>query len=94
MFLFHPEGPFGSSRVQYVVDHTMKIVFLSAEPSIVMTYDSVQSLHSVWALRRVRAEVRTPGREAQKPSCGAVGLEMDWELGKKKDCACHNLNLP
>lgn len=49
-------SPFGSSRVQYVVDHTMKIVFLSAEPSIVMTYDSVQSLHSVWALRRVRAE--------------------------------------
>ncbi|XP_019518433.1 PREDICTED: anaphase-promoting complex subunit 1 isoform X3 [Hipposideros armiger] len=47
---------FGSSRVQYVVDHTMKIVFLSTEPSIVMTYDSVQSLHSVWVLRRVRAE--------------------------------------
>uniref|UniRef100_A0A8I3NF74 Anaphase-promoting complex subunit 1 n=1 Tax=Canis lupus familiaris TaxID=9615 RepID=A0A8I3NF74_CANLF len=47
---------FGSSRVQYVVDHAMKIVFLNTEPSIIMTYDTVQSLHSVWALRRVKTE--------------------------------------
>ncbi|ELK26073.1 Anaphase-promoting complex subunit 1 [Myotis davidii] len=47
---------FGSSRVQYVVDHAMKIVFLSTDPSIVMTYDTVQCLHSVWVLRRVKAE--------------------------------------
>ncbi|KAK2520245.1 Anapc1 [Columba guinea] len=49
-------GVFGSGRVQYVADHTMRIVFLSAEPSIVMTYDTVQSLHTVWALRRVKPE--------------------------------------
>uniref|UniRef100_A0A8C3XYI1 Anaphase-promoting complex subunit 1 n=1 Tax=Catharus ustulatus TaxID=91951 RepID=A0A8C3XYI1_CATUS len=49
-------GVFGSSRVQYVADHTLRIVFLSAEPSIVMTYDTVQSLHTVWALRRVKPE--------------------------------------
>lgn len=36
----------------------MRIVFLSAEPSIVMTYDTVQSLHTVWALRRVKPEVQ------------------------------------
>ncbi|VFV22754.1 anaphase-promoting complex subunit [Lynx pardinus] len=47
---------FGSSRVQYVVDHAMKIVFLNTDPSIIMTYDTVQSLHSVWALRRVKPE--------------------------------------
>uniref|UniRef100_A0A8D2QLJ6 Anaphase-promoting complex subunit 1 n=1 Tax=Zosterops lateralis melanops TaxID=1220523 RepID=A0A8D2QLJ6_ZOSLA len=47
---------FGSSRVQYVADHTLQIVFLSADPSIVMTYDTVQSLHMVWALRRVKPE--------------------------------------
>uniref|UniRef100_A0A452U3R7 Anaphase-promoting complex subunit 1 n=1 Tax=Ursus maritimus TaxID=29073 RepID=A0A452U3R7_URSMA len=47
---------FGSSRVQYVVDHAMKIVFLNTDPSIIMTYDTVQSLHSVWALRRVKTE--------------------------------------
>ncbi|XP_030877983.1 anaphase-promoting complex subunit 1 [Leptonychotes weddellii] len=47
---------FGSSRVQYVVDHAMKIVFLNTDPSIIMTYDTVQCLHSVWALRRVKTE--------------------------------------
>uniref|UniRef100_A0A493T2D3 Anaphase-promoting complex subunit 1 n=1 Tax=Anas platyrhynchos platyrhynchos TaxID=8840 RepID=A0A493T2D3_ANAPP len=49
-------GVFGSARVQYVADYTMRIVFLSAEPSIVMTYDTIQSLHTVWALRRVKPE--------------------------------------
>uniref|UniRef100_A0A8D2MP82 Anaphase-promoting complex subunit 1 n=1 Tax=Zonotrichia albicollis TaxID=44394 RepID=A0A8D2MP82_ZONAL len=49
-------GVFGSCRVQYVADPTLRIVFLSAEPSIVMTYDTVQSLHTVWALRRVKPE--------------------------------------
>ena len=49
---------FGSARVQYVADYTLRIVFLSAEPSIVMTYDTVQSLHTVWALRRVKPEVQ------------------------------------
>ncbi|XP_078205059.1 anaphase-promoting complex subunit 1 isoform X3 [Callithrix jacchus] len=47
---------FGSPRVQYVVDHAMKIVFLNTDPSIVMTYDAVQNVHSVWTLRRVRSE--------------------------------------
>uniref|UniRef100_A0A8C0FJZ4 Anaphase-promoting complex subunit 1 n=1 Tax=Bubo bubo TaxID=30461 RepID=A0A8C0FJZ4_BUBBB len=49
-------GIFGSARVQYVADYTLRIVFLNAEPSIVMTYDTVQSLHTVWALRRVKPE--------------------------------------
>uniref|UniRef100_A0A8B9NFK9 Anaphase promoting complex subunit 1 n=1 Tax=Accipiter nisus TaxID=211598 RepID=A0A8B9NFK9_9AVES len=49
-------GVFGSARVQYVADYTLRIVFLNAEPSIVMTYDTVQSLHTVWALRRVKPE--------------------------------------
>uniref|UniRef100_A0A2K6THS6 Anaphase-promoting complex subunit 1 n=1 Tax=Saimiri boliviensis boliviensis TaxID=39432 RepID=A0A2K6THS6_SAIBB len=51
-----PPGLFGSPRVQYVVDHAMKIVFLNTDPSIVMTYDAVQNVHSVWTLRRVRSE--------------------------------------
>ncbi|KAM7172817.1 anaphase-promoting complex subunit 1 isoform 5-T5 [Macrochelys suwanniensis] len=49
-------GVFGSARVQYVADYTLRIVFLNEEPSIVMTYDTVQSLHAVWALRRVKPE--------------------------------------
>uniref|UniRef100_A0A250XUW5 Anaphase-promoting complex subunit 1-like protein n=1 Tax=Castor canadensis TaxID=51338 RepID=A0A250XUW5_CASCN len=34
----------------------MKIVFLNINPSIVMTYDAVQNVHSVWTLRRVKSE--------------------------------------
>ncbi|XP_063299741.1 anaphase-promoting complex subunit 1 isoform X2 [Pelobates fuscus] len=49
-------GIFGSSRVQYVSDNTMRIVFTSTEPSIVMTYDTVQGSHTVWALRKVKPE--------------------------------------
>ncbi|XP_042671415.1 anaphase-promoting complex subunit 1 isoform X1 [Centrocercus urophasianus] len=49
-------GVFGSARVQYVADYTLRIVFVNAEPSIVMTYDTVQSLHTVWALRKVKPE--------------------------------------
>ncbi|XP_061481513.1 anaphase-promoting complex subunit 1 isoform X1 [Rhineura floridana] len=49
-------GLFGSARVQYVADYAMRIVFLNAEPSILMTYDATQSLHTIWALRRVKAE--------------------------------------
>ncbi|KAJ7428980.1 hypothetical protein WISP_00325 [Willisornis vidua] len=53
-------GVFGSARVQYVADHALRIVFLSSDPSIVMTYDTVQGLHTVWALRRVKPEVPVP----------------------------------
>ncbi|KAJ7341215.1 hypothetical protein JRQ81_005067 [Phrynocephalus forsythii] len=49
-------GLFGSARVQYVADYSMRIVFLNAEPSILMTYDATQSLHTIWALRRVKPE--------------------------------------
>uniref|UniRef100_H3ATJ7 Anaphase-promoting complex subunit 1 n=1 Tax=Latimeria chalumnae TaxID=7897 RepID=H3ATJ7_LATCH len=49
-------GTFGPSRVQYVADHTLKIVFTSTKPSIIMIYDTVQCLHVVWALRKVKPE--------------------------------------
>ncbi|XP_036606766.1 anaphase-promoting complex subunit 1 [Trichosurus vulpecula] len=49
-------GLFGTSRVHYVADSAMKIVFLNADPSIIMTYDAVQGLHSLWILRRVKPE--------------------------------------
>uniref|UniRef100_A0A6Q2YLC4 Anaphase-promoting complex subunit 1 n=1 Tax=Esox lucius TaxID=8010 RepID=A0A6Q2YLC4_ESOLU len=51
-----PTGLFEAARVQYVSDSTMKIIFSSCEPSIVMTYDTVQGVHSVWALRKVTPE--------------------------------------
>ncbi|KAG8444074.1 hypothetical protein GDO86_009313 [Hymenochirus boettgeri] len=49
-------GIFGSSRVQYVSDPTMRIIYTDSDPSIVMTYDTVQGAHSVWALRKVKSE--------------------------------------
>ncbi|XP_019371655.1 PREDICTED: anaphase-promoting complex subunit 1 isoform X1 [Gavialis gangeticus] len=49
-------GVFPPAGVQYVSDYTLRVVFLNAEPSIMMTYDTVQSLHTIWALRRVKPE--------------------------------------
>ncbi|CAN9499595.1 unnamed protein product [Ophioblennius macclurei] len=46
------------SRVQYQSDPTMKIVFTCCRPSIAVTYDTVQGIHSVWALRKVTSDER------------------------------------
>ncbi|XP_023863200.1 anaphase-promoting complex subunit 1 isoform X2 [Salvelinus sp. IW2-2015] len=59
-----PTGLFEAARVQYVSDSTMKIVFSNCEPSIVMTYDTVQCIHSVWALRKV-----TPDEQSTVLKC-------------------------
>ncbi|XP_059501188.1 anaphase-promoting complex subunit 1 isoform X1 [Stegostoma tigrinum] len=44
------------TRVQYVADYTLKIIFSSSTPSIIMTYDTAQCLHAVWALRKIKTE--------------------------------------
>ncbi|XP_069035969.1 anaphase-promoting complex subunit 1 [Lepisosteus oculatus] len=49
-------GLFEAAQVQYVADSTLRIVFTSCEPAIIMTYDTVQYTHTVWALRRVTQE--------------------------------------
>ncbi|KAF3708026.1 Anaphase-promoting complex subunit 1 [Channa argus] len=54
-----PAGLFEGSRVQYVSDSTMKIVFSCSEPSIVVSYDIAQGIHSVWALRKVTHDERS-----------------------------------
>uniref|UniRef100_UPI003AAE3DC1 anaphase-promoting complex subunit 1 n=1 Tax=Centroberyx gerrardi TaxID=166262 RepID=UPI003AAE3DC1 len=54
-----PAGLFEGSRVQYVSDSTMKIVFSCCQPSIVVSYDTVQGTHSVWALRKVTHDERS-----------------------------------
>lgn len=53
-FLGHFEG----SRVQYASDATMTIVFSCCQPSLVVSYDTVQAIHSVWVLRKVTCDVR------------------------------------
>lgn len=50
-------GLFEGSRMQYVSDSTLKIVFTCCQPSIVVSYDNVQGIHSVWALRKVTQDV-------------------------------------
>uniref|UniRef100_A0A3Q1EL04 Anaphase-promoting complex subunit 1 n=1 Tax=Acanthochromis polyacanthus TaxID=80966 RepID=A0A3Q1EL04_9TELE len=52
-----PAGLFDGSRVQYVSDSTMKVVFTCCQPSILVSYDTVQGIHSVWALRKVTCSV-------------------------------------
>ncbi|KAK9541139.1 hypothetical protein VZT92_001206 [Zoarces viviparus] len=52
-------GLFEGSRVQYVTDASMKIVFSCCQPSVVVSYDTVQGTHSVWALRRVTQDERS-----------------------------------
>ncbi|XP_008298246.1 anaphase-promoting complex subunit 1 [Stegastes partitus] len=54
-----PAGQFDGSRVQYVSDSTMKIVFTCCQPSILVSYDTVQGIHSVWALRKVTHDERS-----------------------------------
>ncbi|KAJ8250814.1 hypothetical protein COCON_G00227360 [Conger conger] len=49
-------GLFEASRVQYVSDSALRIVFSSCEPSLIMTYDTLQCAHTVWALRKVSSE--------------------------------------
>lgn len=50
-------GPFEGTRVQYASDATMTIVFSCCQPSLVVFYDTVQGIHSVWVLRKVTNDV-------------------------------------
>ncbi|KAJ0067016.1 hypothetical protein NL108_006265, partial [Boleophthalmus pectinirostris] len=66
-----PTALFEGSRVQYVFDTAMKIVFSSSEPSMMVSYDTVQGTHSVWALRKVtQDEKNTVLRCPSEPPVG------------------------
>uniref|UniRef100_A0A8C2ILL1 Anaphase-promoting complex subunit 1 n=1 Tax=Cyprinus carpio TaxID=7962 RepID=A0A8C2ILL1_CYPCA len=47
------------SRLQYVTDSALRVVFTCHEPSIIMTYDTQQCTHTVWTLRKVTPEEQT-----------------------------------
>ncbi|XP_070834048.1 anaphase-promoting complex subunit 1 isoform X1 [Chaetodon trifascialis] len=68
-----PAGVFEGSHVQYASDPTMKIVFSCCQPSVVVSYDTVKGIHSVWALRKV-----TPDEHSSVLRCTAdpVGTPM------------------
>ncbi|XP_062851927.1 anaphase-promoting complex subunit 1 [Trichomycterus rosablanca] len=68
-------GLFESQRLQYVSDNALRVVFSCEDPSIIMTYDTLQCTHTIWALRRVTPEeqstvLKCPGQDgpAQTPS--------------------------
>uniref|UniRef100_A0A3B4FSC5 Anaphase-promoting complex subunit 1 n=1 Tax=Pundamilia nyererei TaxID=303518 RepID=A0A3B4FSC5_9CICH len=69
-----PAGLF-EGRVQYVSDSAMKIVFTCCQPSIVVSYDTVQGIHSVWTLRKVTHDERsTVLRCPAEPAGTPLGL--------------------
>lgn len=47
--------------MQYASDATMTIVFTCSQPSLVVFYDTMQGIHSVWALRKVTSDVSVQG---------------------------------
>ncbi len=46
-----------ASKIDFVTESSQKIVFTCEEPSLVMTYDKVSGLHTIWALRRAKQDV-------------------------------------
>ncbi|KAM6997725.1 anaphase-promoting complex subunit 1 [Tautogolabrus adspersus] len=70
-----PTSLFEGSRVQYASDANMKIVFSCCQPSLVISYDTVQGIHSVWALRKVTHDERsTVLRCSSEPAGTPLGL--------------------
>lgn len=65
-FLNNVVGFLEGSHVQYMSDSTMKIVFTCCQPSIVVSYDTVQGAHTVWALRKVTQDVSAPINNQKK----------------------------
>uniref|UniRef100_A0A3P9N0J1 Anaphase-promoting complex subunit 1 n=1 Tax=Poecilia reticulata TaxID=8081 RepID=A0A3P9N0J1_POERE len=77
-----PPGPFEGSRVQYVSDSNMKMVFTCCQPSIVVSYDTVQGTHTVWALRKVTDDERSLVlRCLTEPAGTPLGLMASGFLG-------------
>ncbi|XP_077585962.1 anaphase-promoting complex subunit 1 isoform X1 [Stigmatopora nigra] len=61
IYCFSPPGD--GSRVEYISDPSMKIVFTCCRPSILVSYNTDQGIHSVWSLRKV----------TQEESCAVLG---------------------
>uniref|UniRef100_A0A8C7YWB1 Anaphase-promoting complex subunit 1 n=1 Tax=Oryzias sinensis TaxID=183150 RepID=A0A8C7YWB1_9TELE len=68
-------GLIQGSCVQYACDSTMKVLFTSSQPSMVVSYDPMQGTHSVWALRKVTHDERsTVLRYPTEPGGTLLGL--------------------
>ncbi|XP_026795079.3 anaphase-promoting complex subunit 1 isoform X1 [Pangasianodon hypophthalmus] len=74
-------GLFETQRLQYVSDSALRVVFSCGEPSIIMTYDTLQCSHTIWALRKVTPEeqstvLKCPSQDgpAQTPTAAPTFL--------------------
>ena len=46
------------SKVAYLTDDSHHIVFSCEDPSMLLMYDSVMGVHSIWNIRRAKPEVQ------------------------------------
>lgn len=60
--------------MQYASDTTMTIVFSCCQPSLVVSYDTVQATHSVWVLRKVTSDVRDRTHKCTNPKLLSLPL--------------------
>ncbi len=49
-------GTAGPSKISFVAETSQQILFTSEEPSLIVTYDKLLSVHSVWSLRGAKPE--------------------------------------
>lgn len=67
---------FDIPRLQYVSDSTLRVVFTSCNPSILMTYDMVQCTHTIWLLRKVTAEELSVLLKCPEPGPGSGAISF------------------
>ncbi|KAL2083271.1 hypothetical protein ACEWY4_021044 [Coilia grayii] len=87
-------------RVQYVSDSTIRVVFTSCSPSIIMTYDTLQCIHTVWLLRKVTAEEQSVLLKCSEPGPGTGAASflgsrlrnVSWMDSPASPLPCHVLH--
>lgn len=67
--------PFPGGSLQYMNDPSLKLVFTSEDPSLVVLFDQRSGLHSVWKLRKATPQVcLSPTAFLLSPWCGEQHL--------------------
>lgn len=70
--------------MQYASDATMTIVFSCCQPSLVVSYDTVQAIHSVWVLRKVTSDVRGHTHKCTNPNRAFLTLTVLFLLFQER----------
>ena len=48
---------FFTENVSFICDPTVTVMFTCSDPPLVMTYDSIVGVHSVWEITKAKPEV-------------------------------------